>query len=239
MKPIRFISYYAALVALSFDSLSVTGFSIHAATQCSTASLTRSATTSMGDIDRAYEKPNLFLNFHHAPKMSQSRLFFTPGVEENNGEKKNESFIRPAIHNSPIFRIIAILYAVLFAVHSTSGAPAVNSFQKLGKHLIIPPKAAATAHLLSFATWFGTVVYTTFLAGITMFKNLPRRTFGTLQSKLFPLYFQLCAAMIGVQASKMIGYYLFFLLLSKCSMLNDRIHNFPKGPYSHCDARYY
>jgi len=32
-----------------------------------------------------------------------------------------------------------------------------------------------------------------------MFKNLPRRVFGTLQSKLFPLYFKLCSLMIGVQ----------------------------------------
>lgn len=32
-----------------------------------------------------------------------------------------------------------------------------------------------------------------------MFKNLPRRVFGKLQSKLFPLYFQLCSVMIGLQ----------------------------------------
>lgn len=65
--------------------------------------------------------------------------------------------------------------------------------------LRISPKVSATLHLLSFATWFGTVFYTTFIAGITMFKNLPRRSFGQLQSKLFPKYFQLCATMVGVQ----------------------------------------
>lgn len=69
----------------------------------------------------------------------------------------------------------------------------------MGKHLILSPKAAATVHLLSFATWFGTVVYTTFVAGITMFKNLPRRVFGKIQSKLFPLYFRVCSVMVGVQ----------------------------------------
>jgi hypothetical protein len=49
------------------------------------------------------------------------------------------------------------------------------------------------------------VVHTTFVAGITMFKNLPRRVFGTLQSKLFPLYFRLCSGMIGVQVREL-GY---------------------------------
>ena len=70
---------------------------------------------------------------------------------------------------------------------------------------MLAPKAAATLHLLSFGTWFGTVMHTTFVAGITMFKNLPRRTFGKLQSKLFPLYFQLCTGMIGIQVSMNFG----------------------------------
>mmetsp|Transcript_13459 Transcript_13459/g.27692 ORF Transcript_13459/g.27692 Transcript_13459/m.27692 type:complete len:219 (+) Transcript_13459:264-920(+) len=203
MKPTRFISYYSLLVALlASETLSATGFYLQAAAPSRTAIVTWSATNSRGDIDRAYDRPKLLLNFRHAPKTSQSRLCVTPEAEENSGGTKNEPFIRPAIHNSPIFRVIVTLYVVLFAVYSTSDAPTMNSFQRFGKHLIIPPKTAATVHLLSFATWFGTVVYTTFVAGITMFKNLPRRTFGTLQSKLFPLYFQLCTAMIGVQASQ-------------------------------------
>jgi hypothetical protein len=32
-----------------------------------------------------------------------------------------------------------------------------------------------------------------------MFKNLPRQTFGRLQSKLFPLYFGLSAACTAIQ----------------------------------------
>lgn len=46
-------------------------------------------------------------------------------------------------------------------------------------------------HLAAFGTWFGAQVWTTFFAGLTMFKNLPRQTFGKLQAKLFPQYFQL------------------------------------------------
>ena len=43
-----------------------------------------------------------------------------------------------------------------------------NALQKVGKYFILSPKPAATVHLLSFGTWFGTVVYTTFVAGITV-----------------------------------------------------------------------
>jgi hypothetical protein len=116
----------------------------------------------------------------------------------------NQPFIRPAPHNSPLFRAVAILYALLFAIYqgsNFSSAAANGTLQKIGKYFILPPSAAATIHLLSFATWFGTIVYTTFVAGITMFKNLPRRVFGTLQSKLFPLYFQLSTILIGLQVS--------------------------------------
>ena len=136
-----------------------------------------------------------------APQTSRGVLKFTP--KDDNGASDNTPFIRPALHNSNIFRAISILYALLFAVYTTSKSPsaATNSLTKLGKHLILSSKAAAAVHMLSFGTWLGTVVYTTFIAGITMFKNLPRRTFGTIQSKLFPLYFQLCTGMIALQVS--------------------------------------
>jgi hypothetical protein len=52
---------------------------------------------------------------------------------------------------------------------------------------------------LAFGTWFGTVFYTTFIAGLTMHNNLPRQTFGKLQSKLFPKYFLLCTISILLQ----------------------------------------
>lgn len=133
-------------------------------------------------------------------KRSSTHLSFSQaGSKQGN----DEHWIRPAVHNSPLFRVLAIIYALLFAIYQGSSAPAANSgataFQKIGKHIILAPKVAATLHVLSFGTWFGTVVYTTFIAGITMFKNLDRRVFGRLQSKLFPLYFQLCTGMIGIQ----------------------------------------
>ncbi|KAL7523853.1 hypothetical protein ACHAWF_000693 [Thalassiosira exigua] len=124
-----------------------------------------------------------------------SRLPFAPkddGSDDVAATGGDKPFIQPALHNSPFFRSIAILYALLFAIYQ-------GSAQGVSRRLILSPKAAATVHLLSFATWFGTVTYTTFVSGITMFQNLPRRVFGTLQSKLFPLYFQLCSAMVGLQ----------------------------------------
>lgn len=53
------------------------------------------------------------------------------------------------------------------------------------------------AHLLSFATAFGSALWVTFIGGIIMFKNLPRHQFGNLQGKMFPAYFSMvsvCAA---------------------------------------------
>jgi hypothetical protein len=53
-------------------------------------------------------------------------------------------------------------------------------------------------HLVAFAAWFGCSVWVSFIAGLIMFKNLPRHVFGRLQSKLFPAYFQFSAASIGI-----------------------------------------
>jgi Domain of unknown function (DUF4149) len=51
-------------------------------------------------------------------------------------------------------------------------------------------------HLLSFMSWFGCSMWVSFVAGIIMFQNLPRHTFGRLQSKLFPAYFLFSAIMM-------------------------------------------
>lgn len=150
---------------------------------------------------------------------SSSRLFFTPKVVATGGDGDDDGggplFIRPAPHNSSLFRSVSILCALLFAMYQGSSAAAVpagaasanDALRRFaGKcYPLLPPHAAASVHLLSFSIWFGTVVHTTFVAGITMFKNLPRRVFGTLQSKLFPLYFRLCSGMIGVQVREL-GY---------------------------------
>ena len=98
-----------------------------------------------------------------------------------------EAWIEPAVHNSNWFRGVALLGAFSAVGYASSQALAA--------------KALASIHVLAFGTWFGTVAYTTFVAGITMFKNLPRRTFGSLQAKLFPKYFALSSAALVLQVA--------------------------------------
>jgi hypothetical protein len=45
----------------------------------------------------------------------------------------------------------------------------------------LPSHVAAFIHVNSWGLLIGTNLWTTFIAGITMFKNLPRQTFGRLQ----------------------------------------------------------
>ncbi|CAI9105488.1 OLC1v1004418C1 [Oldenlandia corymbosa var. corymbosa] len=54
------------------------------------------------------------------------------------------------------------------------------------------------AHLLCFATAFGSGLWVTFIGGIIMFKNLPRHQFGNLQGKMFPAYFWLVGVCCAV-----------------------------------------
>ena len=63
-------------------------------------------------------------------------------------------------------RLAAIAAAVAVAARSTG---------------LLAPQAVAFVHMLAYGIWMGTNVWTTFFAGITMFKNLPRQTFGRLQ----------------------------------------------------------
>mmetsp|Transcript_8895 Transcript_8895/g.30980 ORF Transcript_8895/g.30980 Transcript_8895/m.30980 type:complete len:254 (-) Transcript_8895:892-1653(-) len=57
------------------------------------------------------------------------------------------------------------------------------------------PQCSYMVHITCLATWFGTMAYTTFVAGLAMFKNLPRQTFRDVQEVLFPRYFATCALM--------------------------------------------
>lgn len=58
----------------------------------------------------------------------------------------------------------------------------------------LPTQGVAFVHLLALASWLGSTVWVTFIAGLTMFKNMPRQMFGKVQAKLFPQYFALHAA---------------------------------------------
>ena len=49
---------------------------------------------------------------------------------------------------------------------------------------------AKAMHMFSISIFFGCSTWVSFVAGIVMFKTLPRHVFGKLQSKLFPAFFQ-------------------------------------------------
>ena len=95
------------------------------------------------------------------------------------------------LHNTQWFRSATILLTIC-AAGATQQSPLAQ----------IPSRFGVTINLFSFGMSFGTMFYTTFIFGITAFKNLPRQTFGKLQSKLFPKYFSLCSAAILFQVRR-------------------------------------
>jgi len=99
-------------------------------------------------------------------------------------ENFSGDMLEPSAANKLPVRAAALAAAVTAAAYF--GAPALQ------------PAAASFAHLLAVGIFLGTSFYVSFIAGIVMFKNLPRQTFGRLQSKLFPLYFGLLTACAGV-----------------------------------------
>jgi len=71
-------------------------------------------------------------------------------------------------------------------------------------------------HLFAFACFYGCSMWVTFVAGLVMFKSLPRHVFGKLQSKLFPRYFQFSIMWIGL----CLGMELWLLLENRSSETN-------------------
>jgi Domain of unknown function (DUF4149) len=86
----------------------------------------------------------------------------------------------------------AVLIAILgVSVSFTSNDGSSSSNRVSQYHHVV-----TLVHLLSFMSWFGCSMWVSFIAGIVMFQNLPRHTFGRLQSKLFPAYFMFSAIMM-------------------------------------------
>jgi hypothetical protein len=118
----------------------------------------------------------------------------TTSPDSSPSSEAEEEWTKPRVHNTKWFRSGAVLVALGLAGTSPLGQ--------------LPSAQAGDAiHLFSFATWFGTVFYTTFIFGLTAFKNLPRQTFGKLQAKLFPKYFALgsIAILLQVRTAMAIG----------------------------------
>jgi len=97
-----------------------------------------------------------------------------------------EGFVAPAVWNRPLFR------AAVLALGGTAAGRVVPF--------------AGMVHTSAYGVWLGTAVWTTFIAGATMRKNLPRQQFGKVQSKLFPKFFQLgtlCTAVMLLSGARL------------------------------------
>ncbi|CAM9557318.1 unnamed protein product [Chrysoparadoxa australica] len=111
-----------------------------------------------------------------ALRPSSPRVLPPAGIAMSAEPKPEEPWVQPAVFNKGTFRSAAIVAVLALSARATQNASAT---------------AVQFCHLLTLATWIGSTFWTTFVAGIVMFKNLPRQTFGKLQAKLFPLYFAL------------------------------------------------
>ena len=91
-------------------------------------------------------------------------------VAEGDNSGAGQVWIEPAFHNKLSVRILAVLAGVGFAMKQTG--------------VVVPKLAATYVHLMMYGAGFGSLMYTTFVLGLVLFKNLPRQTFGKLQSKV-------------------------------------------------------
>jgi hypothetical protein len=82
--------------------------------------------------------------------------------------------LEPSVANNVYVRVASIAAVVAVSAKATG---------------FLTLKAIGFIHAMAFGTWFGTLAWTSFVFGIVAFRNLPRQTFGKLQSKLFPKYF--------------------------------------------------
>ncbi|GBG65427.1 hypothetical protein CBR_g50787 [Chara braunii] len=102
----------------------------------------------------------------------------------------------------------ATTLSILVAI---AAAAIVYTPKPLGQHAAASPlakwikldalvvgRAISFAHLMAFATAFGSSLWATFIGGVIAFRCLPRHQFGMLQSKLFPAYFRVVLTCVSV-----------------------------------------
>lgn len=133
--------------------------------------------TLLGPEKPPYEKKKMY-HYYCNKIYKVIRESTSATVEVAPTSQKTDEFVSPSVWNKPVFRAAAVV---------SGGAVAGQ---------VLP--FSAMLHLSAFGIWLGTNVWTTFVAGLTMFKSLPRQQFGSLQAKLFPKYFQIGAACTSI-----------------------------------------
>lgn len=89
------------------------------------------------------------------------------------------AMLAPSAANNQVVRVLTVAAAVA----AISGGSTVLSNQ-----------GAAFVHVLAYGSLLGTLIFNTFIVGLTMFANMPRQMFGRVQAKMFPKYFSLTTA---------------------------------------------
>lgn len=117
------------------------------------------------------------------PIVKQRRSMSGVKAEAASAEDVKGEMLEPSVANKPLVRLAALAAVVASLARGTG---------------FLSQTGIGFVHMLAFGSWFGTLVWTSFVLGIVAFKNLPRQTFGKLQSKLFPKYFALSTAVPGI-----------------------------------------
>ena len=107
---------------------------------------------------------------------------------------KNDNKIPPVggffLTRRQLFRGTAILVTLILSILSADKV-SINVVKSM-------ERSKWNIHLFAFSCFYGCSMWVTFVAGLVMFNNLPRHTFGKIQSKLFPKYFQYSILFIGI-----------------------------------------
>ena len=144
--------------------------------------------------DRSFLTPAKFKSFKSMVAPS-TLMLSTDSSSSQDSINPKYNHDNPRFFNSHGFRAAAVL-ATLYGVGYASGVT------QSPLQLFSNQQVMITVHLLAFGIWFGSIVYSTFVGGITMVKNLPRPMFGKVQSKLFPKFFKLCTCSIVVEVRR-------------------------------------
>eukprot|EP01025_Chloroclados_australasicus_P021387 TRINITY_DN224_c0_g1_i2.p2 TRINITY_DN224_c0_g1~~TRINITY_DN224_c0_g1_i2.p2 ORF type:complete len:262 (-),score=14.06 TRINITY_DN224_c0_g1_i2:220-1005(-) len=96
------------------------------------------------------------------------------GASASSANDIKGEIVKPSLFNTPLVRGVSLVL-LLLALSGGSGYMSTNWIN--------------FAHISAYGMWIGSMYFQTFIAGLTMFKNMPRQMFGKVQSKIFPQYF--------------------------------------------------
>ena len=171
-------------VLLLAATTTTTAFKLPALTPKTRLATTTTTTTSIIRGGSLWSKRQP--NNKHIPTTTATTLQVSAAADDPTGSaEKKQVWIEPAFHNKLSVRLMMIVAGVALAAK--------------GANFALPKNVATFFHLLFFGANLGSVLYTSFVLGIVMIKQLPRQIFGRLQSKLFPIYFAWSCFSLGVQ----------------------------------------